>query len=372
MPSQTNHREHTYATHIIPAPVLDYRPARASDYRPSIGLVGCGRIAATHLQAYANAGYNVAALADHTRAKAEQLRDKFFPKAVVYDQAGQLMDDVSLDIVDITTHPRDREELIPAAIRAGQNVLSQKPFVTDLELGRHMADLADQHGVKLAVNQNGRWAPHVRYARQAIKAGLLGSITSVDVAVYWDHNWCAGTTFENIQHLVLFDFGIHWFDMLCCFLGDASAQEVFASIARTRTQRPLPPLNAQVLVKFPAAQASLVFRGDTTRGPRERTVIIGSRATLVCEGPDLNHQQISIYTDDGVMRPELEGRWFNDGFDGAISELIVAIEENREPYHSARNNLKSLELCFAAVASADSGEPVRVGSAKRLSPQTTG
>jgi hypothetical protein len=41
-----------------------------------------------------------------------------------------------------------------------------------------------------------------------------------------------------------------------------------------------------------------------------------------------------------------------------MGELLCAIKENREPYHSAANNLASLELCFAALASADSGQPV--------------
>jgi predicted dehydrogenase len=55
-----------------------------------------------------------------------------------------------------------------------------------------------------------------------------------------------------------------------------------------------------------------------------------------------------------------------DGMGGTMGELLCAIEEGREPGHSARNNLKSLELCFAALASADSGQPVRVGDVRRL------
>jgi hypothetical protein len=50
-----------------------------------------------------------------------------------------------------------------------------------------------------------------------------------------------------------------------------------------------------------------------------------------------------------------------------MSELLCAIEENREPYHSARDNLQSLELCFAALTSADTHLPVRI-SAKQRTP----
>jgi hypothetical protein len=49
-----------------------------------------------------------------------------------------------------------------------------------------------------------------------------------------------------------------------------------------------------------------------------------------------------------------------------MAELLAAIAENREPTHNARNNLASLALCFAAVASADRGEPVKPGTVRRL------
>jgi hypothetical protein len=50
-----------------------------------------------------------------------------------------------------------------------------------------------------------------------------------------------------------------------------------------------------------------------------------------------------------------------------MGELLCAIEEQREPTHSARNNLDSLALCFAALASADRGGPVRPGSVTAIS-----
>ena len=43
-----------------------------------------------------------------------------------------------------------------------------------------------------------------------------------------------------------------------------------------------------------------------------------------------------------------------------MGELLCAIEEEREPGHGARDNLRSLELCFAALKSADSGQPANL------------
>lgn len=36
-----------------------------------------------------------------------------------------------------------------------------------------------------------------------------------------------------------------------------------------------------------------------------------------------------------------------------MAELLSAIEEEREAYNSGKNNLRTLELCYAAVASAE-------------------
>ena len=69
---------------------------------------------------------------------------------------------------------------------------------------------------------------------------------------------------------------------------------------------------------------------------------------------------------EGVARPHLEGTWFEQGFHGAMAELLCAIEEDREPYNGARSNLESLALCFAAVESAHCSQPVVPGTVRQL------
>jgi hypothetical protein len=47
--------------------------------------------------------------------------------------------------------------------------------------------------------------------------------------------------------------------------------------------------------------------------------------------------------------------------------LLCAIEDNREPVNSAAGNLTSLAVCFAAVRSADTGQPQTPGLVRTLS-----
>ena len=94
--------------------------------------------------------------------------------------------------------------------------------------------------------------------------------------------------------------------------------------------------------------------------------MVGTEGTIEASGIDLTAQEVALYTATGVARPQLVGTWFEQGFHGTMGELLCAVEEGREPNNSARANLASLALCFAAVASAHRGEPVVPGTVRRL------
>jgi len=350
----------------IAAPMLAYRPREPQHYRPAIALIGCGGITKWHLTAYRNAGYNVVALCDVNRTRAELRRDEFYPHALATDNLHDVLIRDDVQVVDIATHPPERPPIVEAALRARKHVLSQKPFVLDLDVGERLADLADQMGVKLAVNQNARWAPHFSYIREAVLAGLLGSIDAIHCDVHWDHSWVKGTVFESVRHLILYDFAIHWFDFLATLTQKLPARRVYASVTRSSSQTIAPPLLAQAMIEFPATQASLIFDGCTRFGRLDRTLVMGSGGLICSTGPSTDRQRVELTTSQGIARPRLKGAWFPDGFHGAMAELLSAIAENREPTHSARNNLASLALCFAAVVSAERGEPICPGSVRRL------
>jgi predicted dehydrogenase len=347
------------------APTLAYQPPMPHHFHPRIAVVGAGGIVPAHLDAYQQSGFDVAAICNRTLPKAVARRDEFFPHAIATDCFDDVLQDNAIDVLDITTHPEDRIDLMERAIRAGKHVLSQKPFVTDLAVGERLVRMAEENGVKLAVNQNGRWAPHMAWMRAAVEHGLIGTLISSHSAVHWDHSWIAGTPFEKMEDLILFDFGIHWFDFIAS-LAPGRIQSVFAVQSFAAKQKVNPPLLAQVVVTLDQGQASLVFDGANAHGPHYSTFISGSAGSLASNGPDLGQQQVSLTTAQGRACPTLEGKWFNDGFRGAMGELLCAIEEDREPQHSAARNLYSLALTFAAVESARHGVPVVPGDIRRL------
>ncbi len=353
-------------TRIIAAPRLPYQPRKPRKYDPAIGLIGCGSITQAHLRAYRAAGYRVVALCDRQIDRARKRKREFFPEADVYTDHRDMLRREDIEVVDIATHPLERAPLIADALEAGRHVLSQKPFVVDLDVGARLADLADRRGVRLAVNQNGRWAPYFSWMRQAVTRGLIGDPWAVHMACHWDHETALlGTAFDRIHHVIFYDFAIHWFDALHCLMGKRRALTASAGVSRAPGQKARPPLLAQAIIQFEDGQASLVFDACTRERSVETAVVVGTKGTLMSEGEVCNARSVELSTKAGRAVAKLKGEWFPDGFAGTMGELLCAVEEKREPSNNARDNLESLALCFAAIVSADTGRPQKVGAVRK-------
>lgn len=142
----------------IPAPRLNYAPPRPRRYHPKIALIGCGGISAYHLRNYRALGLEVAMLCDLDQRRAEARAREFYPRSTVVTDYREVLTSKEIEVVDVAAHPAERIPILEAALKSGKHVLSQKPFVLDLSVGKRLARLAARNGVRLAVNQNGRWA----------------------------------------------------------------------------------------------------------------------------------------------------------------------------------------------------------------------
>lgn len=353
----------------IKPPKLDYLPRKPKTYNPSIGLIGTGGISDYHLKNYKAFGLNVVAISNRTLSKAVTLRDKYYPNAEIYEDFNELLEREDIQVVDITPHPSDRLPILKKALRSKKHVLSQKPFVLNLEEGDELVKLARENNVKIAVNQNGRWAPHFSYMREAIHAGIIGRPVSVDFSLQWDQTWITeNSSFENIYHMVLFDFAIHWFDITASFMEGNTPKDIYASVLKYDEQQFSPPALASCIINYKQSQVRMAFNAHTTLGEEDVTTIVGTKGTLRSRGPGLNDQPImELYTEEGAVKIPLEGTWFENGFKGTMGELLCAIEEDREPQNSAENNLESLKLCFAALESANKKKIVVPGEINRVS-----
>lgn len=363
------------ATPTVPIPLqlpdlpnLPYRPLDPPrPERFGIGLIACGGITRTHLRAYRAAGYRVVALCDPRLEAAEERRRDFYPEAAVLADHRQLLARTDIDVVDIAAHTAYRPALVRAALLAGKHVLSQKPFVHDLDEGRALAALAEERGLRLAVNHNGRWSPPWSWMRLAVAHGLIGRVRSIALQASWDHGWVADRPdFDRMRHVILEDYAIHAFDLVACVMDGRPWRRVSAGTSRAQGQRARPPLLAWSAIEWDDAHAVLHYDAANRQQRRNTLELHGERGILRCAGDRSDPPEVEWIGEHGSALVPLTGSWNPDGFHGTMAELLSAIDGAREAANSARSALRGLELCFAACAAADLRAPVRPGEVTRL------
>ena len=158
------------------------------------------------------------------------------------------------------------------------------------------------------MNQNGRWAPYFSYLRRAVQAGVIGDIQTADLRMNWDHTWTRGTEFEKVHHLILYDFAIHWFDMVTCFFGDRQAKRVFASAVKTIGQVIAPPFLAHAAIEYPNGLATLSFNAHSKFGGNESTTLVGSRRDDPMRRPVVRGKPDQDLHGEGRRLTEAEGQ----------------------------------------------------------------
>lgn len=145
-----------------------------------IGLVGAGRIAATHVAAINNvAGGVLAAIAEPDPAAREALASQWgVPGFAAHDEPGfSELCDVAIVAAPPVFHTRIAIDLMSA----GLDLLVEKPFAIDVASARMMLAAADEFSRVIAVASKYRYSPDVREARRIVEEGSLGKIQSAEV-----------------------------------------------------------------------------------------------------------------------------------------------------------------------------------------------
>jgi predicted dehydrogenase len=341
---------------------LEYRPAFPEGYRPGVGVIGCGGIVKlAHLAAYTAYGVDVVGVYDPAAAATQGIRERYPVVGRVFESLDDLLADPRIEIVDVATHPAERLALMQRALEAGKHVLSQKPFALDAADARDLVEDAERRGLRLAVNQNGRWAPAWRIATLLVQQGAIGDVCAVTHLYEHDFGWTVGDWPDELEHFVIFDFSAHWIDITRCWLETKMPLAARAVEYRSPAQpvESKAPWGAWILYEYDdGSSASIRSVGTWTERPGNPFWIHGTKGTIrgsVRKGTDF----VELERGDTVTRYALDGDWMPDGFAGTLAELCSAIAEDREPFNSGRHNLLSLEMILAACRSADlDGAPV--------------
>jgi len=188
-------------------------------------LVGCGAVARQFympaLRTLQNAGLlRVSAIIDPSVAARESIA-RFFPRA---GQGASLEQTTAPDgtLAIIASPPNFHAQQAIAALERGWHVLCEKPMAATSAEAADMVAAAQRHDRLLAVGLYKRFFPASRYLHALCRDWLLGPLLHFSISEGGPFRWPAGPSFFDRTQTrggVLFDIGVHVFDLLGWWLG---------------------------------------------------------------------------------------------------------------------------------------------------------
>ncbi len=345
------------------------------DFR--IGVIGSGFIVNDcHLVAYRKAGFNPVAIASRTKEKAAAVAQRrSIPK--VHDTPEQLLDDPSIEVLDIAVPPNAQLGVIKAACarRSVKGILAQKPLAVNYREAVEAVLACEAAGITLAVNQNMRYDQSVRAGKTLLENGTIGEPVLATIDMRGIPHWMPWQA--ELGWVTLRIMSIHHLDCFRYWFGDP--ERIFCSVRPDpRTKFPHTDGICTYILEYPSG-LRCVSIDDVWTGPAKegcpadidiRWRIEGLDGLAIgdlgwCQNPYTTPSVISYATKGfhGFQCPVWRESWFPDAFIGTMAQLLVALESGREPAISGRDNLKTMALVEAAYRSVEEHravEPVEI------------
>jgi predicted dehydrogenase len=279
----------------------------------------------------ATPGFRVAAVASSRPDEVQTV----LPGIAVVSDAATLVSRGDVDLVVVATPNDTHAPLAEAALRAGRDVVVDKPFTLTAAEARHLAELARTRGHVLSVFQNRRWDSDVLTVQEAIRRGVLGPVVVCEsrfdryrpqVRDRWREGTAPGAG-------LLYDLGPHLIDQALVLFGVPDT--VQATLGR---QRPGTRSVDYVHLVFRYGERLVVTlqAGSLVSGGSPRFTVHGERASLFKHRPDVQEDQLRA----GVV-PGSTG-WGMDPddavlYDGPTGEVrtIESVPGDQRRYYTA-------------------------------------
>ncbi|NOY82853.1 MAG: Gfo/Idh/MocA family oxidoreductase [Kiritimatiellaeota bacterium] len=329
---------------------LEAASLKASEF--GIGIIGVGGIAYNaHLPAYANAGLKVVAAVDSNPEALAKAKSEWGIEKVFTDYR-DLLALPEVRIVDVATPPMVKLPQVLDAARAGKHLLVQKPFSRSFEEAKAMVAAAEQAGVLLAINQQARWIPALLPVKDWIEGGCIGEPYFCLVTLRGYVDMRVGTWKTDLDPFLIIQNTVHYLDLVRHWLGDPKL--VYAIATKDKTQHIRGENLAVISLEFDGPLRACVFNDWCYRGGGQNSEICIEGTAGAITGA-IHAQSITLRSGTPVA-PEIteyttNKQWFPDAFAGPMLELMAAIAEDREPRTSGRDNLKTMQVVFAAYKS---------------------
>ncbi len=200
-----------------------------------VAVIGCGTIAnAAHIPSYMNnPEAEIKYFCDIIPERAQAAVEKYGCGTAIVDYH-EVLADPEIEAVSVCTPNNVHATIAIDALRAGKNVLCEKPAARTYEEAKKMQEVQHETGKILNIGVVNRFNDSVNLIKKYIDDGKLGEVYHV-YASFRAHRSIPGlggafTTKEIAGGGALIDWGVHYLDivMYCC--GDPVAKTVSGEV----------------------------------------------------------------------------------------------------------------------------------------------
>ncbi len=279
-------------------------------------------------------------------------------------------------------HIHEHYAMILAAIAAGvKGIYIEKPFVRTLIEADDIVKLCSDKGVRLAIAHRNRYHPVLPLVKKLVEAGEVGELREVRVGGKQDHRGGG---------LDLWVLGGHGLNLATLFTGPAISCEAKILVeGRPASKADIhlgdegvgPIVGDEIHARYETKSGIPIYfdskKGSWLPGTSFGARLIGTKGVLsfrIDEEPlvmlERDGDRVPVTT-GGIGQPEpiKDIRLVNGGHQGAVLDLLAAIEEKREPLCGPEAGRETTELTLAVFASfAAEGAKVSLPLASRTHP----
>ena len=248
-------------------------------------------------------GVRVAGVIDHSPARVERALARF---GSVKSAAADAPEGVpwlgQIDAVTIATPPATHHSLALAYLKAGKDVLVEKPMALTVDDARELVEVAESTGRMLAVVHNFQFARSVVRLRRMLAEGRLGEVRAVWGAQLSNPQRRLPEWYESLPLGLFFDESPHFFYLVRSVVGTEPELEL-AHLVPSRTGGHTPAaitlvmrageVPVQISMNFEAPVSEWLL---TVLGSRGLAVVDVFRDVLVLVPNDREHLARHILT----------------------------------------------------------------------------
>ena len=327
-------------------------------------IFGSGFWARVQLAAWRELGdTECVAIYNRSRDKAEAFaRDLRVP--AVFDDPEKLLREVQPDFVDNITEVGGHKPLSLLCAKHRIPCVCQKPMAASLKDCREMVGAFARAKTPFFVHENFRWQTPLRALIDTLRSVVIGAPFRARLTVISGFDvWANQPALRELERFIMTDLGVHLFDTARACFGEA--RSVYCQTHRTLLPAVKGENVATLLLSMGEARTSVVIEIAYAKAPLEREIFPQTLAFV--EGP-LGSMELTadhwlrVTTKKGThSRRHAPPRyaWADPRYDVAqasmvpcLHDLLGALRGERPGETTGADNLKTMELTFAAYESA--------------------